>query len=81
MIKELVIDDFQDFLKLGKMVNNNFGNLYDLDNLLNSKADKVIGYYENGLLVGFIHISISFDVVDIVNIVVDDLTKILLKYG
>ena len=36
MIKELVIDDFQDFLKLGKMVNNNFGNLYDLDNLLNS---------------------------------------------
>ena len=72
MIKELVIDDFQDFLKLGKMVNNNFGNLYDLDNLLNSKADKVIGYYENGLLVGFIHISISFDVVDIVNIVVDD---------
>ena len=72
MIKELVIGDLQNFLKLGKMVNNNFGNLYDLDNLLNSKADKVIGYYENGLLVGFIHISISFDVVDIVNIVVDD---------
>ncbi len=71
MIRDLTINDSENYLRLGKVLNNNFNSLFNLDSILNNDNEKIIGYYDNDKLVGFIHISISFEVYDIVNIVVD----------
>lgn len=71
MIKNLSIDDKTYFYKLGELLNSNFSKLYSLDYLLNLSYTHLIGYYENDRLVAFIHIEKHFEVIDIVNIVVD----------
>ena len=71
MIKELLINDLDSFYELGLQLNNNFKRLYDLNKIINNNNEKIIGYYEKDKLIGFIHVSISFEVVDIINIVVD----------
>lgn len=71
MVNKVVLSDLERFNYLGRLVNDNFMNLFNLSDLLASKTDYVYGYYEDNELLGFIHISKSFEVVDIVNIVVD----------
>lgn len=71
MVNKIVLSDLERFNYLGRLVNDNFMNLFNLSDLLASKTDYVYGYYEDNELLGFIHISKSFEVVDIVNIVVD----------
>lgn len=71
MIKDVNLNDVNEFYCLGKCIKDNFDNLYNLDDIINSSNDFVFGYYDNKL-VGFLHITKSFEVVDIVNIVVDE---------
>lgn len=71
MIKSVKIDDLEEFNKLGLLVNSNFINLFQLDKLINSDIDYVIGAYESDKLVGFIHFTKLYETIDIVNIVVD----------
>jgi ribosomal-protein-alanine N-acetyltransferase len=70
MINKIDIKDSDYFYKLGKELNNNFNNLYNLDELLKSKYDFIYGYYIDDNLVGFIHINKLYENMDIVNIVV-----------
>ena len=72
MIKELNINDSKSYYKLGNELNSNFEKLFNLDKVLNNDNERVIGYYENKKLVGFIHVSISFEVFDIINIIVSN---------
>lgn len=71
MIKHLSIDDETYFYKLGELLNSNFSKLYSLDYLLNLSYTHLIGYFKDDKLVGFIHIEKHFEVIDIINIVVD----------
>jgi len=71
MINKVVLSDLERFNELGRLVNANFNNLFDLSSLIGSETDYVYGYYDNDELVGFIHISKSYETIDIVNIVVD----------
>lgn len=71
MVNKVILSDLERFNELGRLVNDNFINVFNLSRLLASEADYVYGYYEDNNLLGFIHVSKSFEVVDIVNIVVD----------
>lgn len=70
MISNLSMNDLDRFNTLGLLVNPNFTNVFNLSDILNSKYDKVFGYYDNSYLVGFIHVSCLYDTMDVVNIVV-----------
>lgn len=70
MIREITIDDISLYNKLGNELNDNFEKLFDLEGLLNNNYNKILGYYESNIIRGFIHITISFEVFDIVNIIV-----------
>ncbi len=60
-----------DYYNLGKELNNDFIKMFNLDNILLNDYNKVYGYVIDDKLIGFIHLQISFDEADIVNIVVD----------
>lgn len=71
MISDVKIDDSQEFYFLGRMVNDKFDSLYNLNNLLDSKYDFIFGYYVDNKLVGFIHVVKLYENLEIINIVVD----------
>ena len=71
MINRININDLDRFNELGCLINNNFINVYLLNDLLKSEIDYIFGYYEKDLLIGFIHVSKLYENLDIVNIVVD----------
>lgn len=71
MIKNVSLDDLEYFNKLGLQVNDNFINLFNLEDIILSEYEYLFGYYLDNKLVGFIHLSKSFEIVDIINVVVD----------
>ena len=71
MIRELCIDDASIYYDLGVSLNTKFKRLFELSKILNSQNEVVWGYFLGDRLVGFIHISKSFEVYDIVNVIVD----------
>lgn len=71
MISELNLRDELKFNELGLLVNNNFDKLYSLKDIVNKDYAHVFGYYYENNLVGFIHIEQHYEVIDIINIVVD----------
>lgn len=72
MINNIELKDKERFNELGLIVNKNFAKLFQIEELINSSYDSLFGYYENELLVGFIHINKMYETIDIVNIVVDE---------
>ena len=70
MIRELTIKDNDDFQALGKLLNNNFTNLYNLEDELNRNYSIILGYEKDNKIVAFLHINLIQDEVDIINIVV-----------
>ena len=70
MIKKISIKDKQSIYSLGKELNPKYVSLYDIDEVLKDKNQIIYGYYENNVIVGFIHLTISFDEADIVDIIV-----------
>lgn len=74
MVKEVTLLDNNEYLELGKLVNSNFEKLFNLEILLNSKYDKIFGYYEDKLI-GFIHVRILYGTLEIINIVVNPLYR------
>lgn len=71
MIKKVDLSSENEFLNLGLFLNDNFANLYCLDKIISSLFEEVIGFYYDNKLLGFIHITKSFENIDIVNIVTD----------
>ena len=71
MIKKISLEDLNRFNELGLLLNCNFKNLFNLNDILESKYDYVYGYYVDKVLVAFIHITKLYENIDIVNLVVD----------
>ena len=71
MVNKIDLSAVERFNELGRLVNGNFQNLFDLASLIGSKADDVYGYYDDNFLVGFIHVSKSFETLEIVNIAIE----------
>ena len=72
MIKELTIEDKELFNKLGLEINKKFINLFPLEKILESDNEYIYGYYKDNTLIGFIHISKSYETLDIINIIVEE---------
>jgi len=60
--------DIEKINELGMTLNPNFSKLFHIDNL--NKNEKIYIYKENNEVLGFIHIAINFEIVDLLNIVV-----------
>ena len=71
MIREINLNDITKYNELGQNLNHNFEKLFDLKKTLEHNYNKIY-VYEDVDILGFIHIQISFDTADIINIVVDD---------
>lgn len=71
MISKLDIKDLDSFNRIGLLVNNNFVNLFKLEYIIDSKDEDVYGYYDNGELLGFVHVLKTFECLEIINVVVD----------
>ena len=71
MIRELIIKDNEQYLRLGNLINSKFTRLFPLEQILSNDNDYLYGYYIKDALIAFIHITKSFEIIEINNIVVD----------
>ena len=51
MVNKVVLSDLERFNELGRLVNDNFVNLFNLSSLLASNTDSIYGYYEDNVQV------------------------------
>ena len=72
MIRNININDIDVYNKLGNELNSDFNVLFDLNKALNNKYNKIYVYELNKQIIGFIHVLISFDSADIINIIIDE---------
>lgn len=72
MVNKISIEFLEEFNELGLLVNDNFTNVYNLQDIIDSQYDDVYGYFCDNKLVAFIHISKLYETMDIVNVVVDN---------
>lgn len=72
MIRIATKEDISRIYELGDLVNKNFRKLFNMENILKEEYSRVFGYEENNRVIGFLHITILYEVVDIINIVVDE---------
>ncbi len=71
MINNISMDSLKEFNELGLLVNSNFLNIYKLEDILSNEYDYLYGYYLDDKLVAFIHVNKLYEVMDIVNVVVN----------
>ena len=71
MIREATIFDNLKINRLGKIVNENYEKLFKLDEILNEKYTKMYVYEIDDNIVGFIHATVLYETIDIINIAVD----------
>lgn len=71
MVNKITLKEEKTFYELGNLVNPNFKKLFNLEEILSSPNDYLIGYYDKKTLIAFIHLTKSFEVIDIVNLVVN----------
>lgn len=60
---------YDEIIKLGKIVNKDFEKLFNINNL--NRTEKIYVYLNDNKVTGFIHISSNYEIIDILNIVVD----------
>ena len=72
MIRNITINDEEIYNHLGNLLNNDFTSLFDLKKELDNKYNKIYVYELNNKVIGFIHILISFNSADIINIVINE---------
>lgn len=69
MIRKMLPSDYSLIYKLGSQLNINYAKLNKLDDIINDNNQKVYVYIINNNVVGFLHITISFDEADIIDII------------
>lgn len=69
MIRKMLPIDYNSIYKLGAQLNINYEKLNKLDDIVNDNNQKVYVYIINNNVVGFLHITISFDEADIIDII------------
>ena len=59
--------------ELGKLINSNFDKVNNIEELIND--NKIIGYYDNDVLVGFLSYEQVYEKIDLVYIVVEPINR------
>ena len=70
MVSNFIIEDIDRINELGTKLNPKFKELFHIDKL--NSNEKIYVYKEDNQILGFIHISINFEIVDLLNIIVDE---------
>lgn len=70
MIRNIEAKDIEEVVNLGIKVNQDFKKLFDLLSIIQTDTDHIYVYEKNNKIVGFIHIQLLYEVMDIINIVV-----------
>lgn len=73
MVNNCELKDIDSIKKLGKLINNNFDKVNNLEDIINNKEIK--GYYIDNELVGIIIYKTLYDTTDLLYIVVDKLYR------
>ena len=72
MVDNIRLEDEEVFNKLGSLIDEEFIKYNDFSKIIDNNSDILsFGFYDNNLLVGFVEYSKSFEVIDIIDIVVD----------
>lgn len=71
VVREAVISDIKEINRLGKLLNDNFEKLFVIEDILKEDFSKIFVYEKDHKVVGFLHITVLYEVIDIVNICVD----------
>lgn len=67
------VNDIDIIISLGKLINNNFGLVNNIEDIINKK--EIIGYYDNDNLVGFLIYNKNYEIVDLLYIVVEPIYR------
>lgn len=84
MVNICTSNDIEKIKTLGLLINKNFNKVNKIDDLISN--NKIIGYYNNNNLVGFLIYEQNYEIIDLLYIVVDPLYRrknigyTLLKY-
>ena len=71
MIRKIITSDFPIVYKLGEEINENYSHVNNLTSIINDNNKIIYFYIINNAVVGFIHLTVSFDEADIVDIITD----------
>ena len=67
------ISEIDKIIALGKLINNNFDRVNNIEEIINNK--EIIGYYDNNILVGFLIFNKNYEVLDLLYIVVEPIYR------
>lgn len=73
MVNNCEIKDISKIIELGQLINKNFDKVNNIEELINN--NKIIGYYLDNNLVGFIIYEEIYEVIDLLYIVIDKLYR------
>lgn len=73
MVNNCRIVDIETIKVLGKLINSNFNKVNNIEELINN--NKIIGYYENNILVGFLIYEQIYEIIDLLYIVVEPIYR------
>ena len=73
MVKYCHLNDLLKIIELGKLINNNFNKVNNIENIIKNK--EIIGYYDNNNLVGFLIYNKNYEVLDLLYIVVEPIYR------
>ena len=71
MIREAILSDKEVINKLGLTLNPKYNILFKLEEILKEPYSKIYVYVKDGTIVGFLHATVLYETIDIINIVVD----------
>lgn len=84
MVNNCTLNDIEKIKELGKLINSNFDKVNNIEELIND--NKIIGYYDSDILVGFLIYEQIYEIIDLLYIVVEPIYRrknigtLLLKY-
>lgn len=71
MVREAVEKDIDVINMLGSIIHPKFNTLFSMDQILKETFSKVYVYEEKHKIIGFIHVTVLYETMDVVNIAVD----------
>ena len=73
MVNNCTIKDTEKIKELGKLINSSFDKVNNIEELI--KDNKIIGYYDNDILVGFLIYEQLYEIIDLLYIVVEPIYR------
>ena len=73
MVNFCNISDLYKIINLGKLINNNFDKVNNLEEIINK--NNIIGYYSEDKLVGFLMYDTNYEITDLIYVVVEPIYR------